>query len=88
MPLTVQQHNRSLAQPPLCEQLKVRDIVDDLLIQVNGSFVAGYKGAVHLDEQVIDDVPHLQLLAQGRLGQGFVVLLKCQRHLCFPQSLM
>src|SRR5271157_1356482 len=42
MPLTVQQHNRSLAQPPLCEQLKVRDIVDDLLIQVNGSFVAGY----------------------------------------------
>ncbi|HZQ68398.1 MAG TPA: hypothetical protein VFA68_07750 [Terriglobales bacterium] len=42
MPLTVQQHDRSLAQPPLCEQLKVRDIVDDLLIQVNGSFVAGY----------------------------------------------
>jgi hypothetical protein len=29
-------------QPPLCEQLKVRDIVDDLLVQVNGSFVAGY----------------------------------------------
>jgi type IV secretory pathway VirB4 component len=42
MPLTVQQHTKSLAQPPLCEQLKVRDIVDDLLIQVNGSFVAGY----------------------------------------------
>ncbi|MGB9071072.1 MAG: hypothetical protein WCC22_00245 [Terriglobales bacterium] len=43
MPLTVQEHNRSLGQPPLCEQLKVRDIIDDLLIQVNGSFVAGYK---------------------------------------------
>ena len=43
MPLTVQEHNRQLGQPPLCEQLKVRDIVDDLLIQVNGSFVAGYK---------------------------------------------
>ena len=43
MPLTVQEHNRSLGQPPLCEQLKVRDIIDNLLIQVNGSFVAGYK---------------------------------------------
>jgi type IV secretory pathway VirB4 component len=43
MPLTLQQHNRSFAQPPLCEQLKVRDIVDDLLVQVNGSFAAGYK---------------------------------------------
>jgi type IV secretory pathway VirB4 component len=42
MPLTSQEHNRSLGQPPLCEQLKVRDITDDLFIQVNGSFVAGY----------------------------------------------
>jgi type IV secretory pathway VirB4 component len=42
MPLTVQEHAKSLGQPPLCEQLKVRDIVDDLLVQVNGSFVAGY----------------------------------------------
>ena len=42
MPLTGQQYNRSLGQPPLCEQLKVRDITDDLFIQVNGSFVAGY----------------------------------------------
>jgi hypothetical protein len=43
MPLTNQEYNRSLGQPPLCEQLKVRDIIDDLFIQVNGSFVAGYK---------------------------------------------
>lgn len=43
MPLTGQEYNRSLGQPPLCEQLKVRDITDDLFIQVNGSFVAGYK---------------------------------------------
>jgi len=43
MPLTGQEYNRSLSQPPLCEQLKVRDITDDLFIQVNGSFVAGYK---------------------------------------------
>ena len=32
MPLTAQEHNRQLGQPPLCEQLKVRDITDDLLI--------------------------------------------------------
>jgi type IV secretory pathway VirB4 component len=43
MPLTSHEYHRSLGQPPLCEQLKVRDIIDDLFIQVNGSFVAGYK---------------------------------------------
>ena len=43
MPLTSQEYHRSLGQPPLCEQFKVRDIIDDLFIQVNGSFVAGYK---------------------------------------------
>ena len=32
-----------MAQPPLCEQLKVRDLTDNLLIQLNGSFVAGYR---------------------------------------------
>lgn len=42
MPLTVEEHNKSLAQPPLCEQLKVRDITDNLFVQLNGSFVAGY----------------------------------------------
>jgi type IV secretory pathway VirB4 component len=43
MPLTMQQYERSLSQPPLCEQLKVRDLIDNLLIQLNGSFVAGYR---------------------------------------------
>src|SRR5215471_606883 len=43
MPLRIEQYERSLAQPPLCEQLKLRDLIDDLLIQVNGSFVAGYR---------------------------------------------
>jgi len=42
MPLTVLEHAKSLGQPPLCEQLKVRDIVDDLVVHANGSFVAGY----------------------------------------------
>jgi len=39
----MKQYERSLAQPPLCEQLKVRDLCDNLLIQLNGSFVAGYR---------------------------------------------
>ena len=43
MPLTIEQHNKSLAQPPLCEQLKVRDIVDDLIVQTNGAFVGAYQ---------------------------------------------
>ena len=43
MSLRMQQYERSLAQPPLCEQLKVRDICDNLLIQISGSFVAGYR---------------------------------------------
>jgi hypothetical protein len=29
MPLTFLEHAKSLSQPPLCEQLKVRDIADD-----------------------------------------------------------
>ena len=43
MPLKTEQYERSLAQPPLCEQLKVRDLADNLLIQLNGSFVAAYR---------------------------------------------
>src|SRR5437016_11693793 len=43
MVLTMQQYERSLAQPPLCEQLKDRDLVENLLVQLNGSFVAGYR---------------------------------------------
>ena len=31
MPLTVQEHNRQLGQPPLCEQLKVRDPTERFL---------------------------------------------------------
>ena len=45
MPLTAEQYERSLAQPPICEQLKVRDLVDDLLVQLNGSFAAGYRAS-------------------------------------------
>ena len=31
MPLKMEQYEKSLAQPPLCEQLKVRDLPDNLL---------------------------------------------------------
>ncbi|HXW92881.1 MAG TPA: hypothetical protein VEK33_20195 [Terriglobales bacterium] len=43
MPLTMEQHAKSLEQPPLSEQLKLRDITDNVLVQLNGSLVAGYK---------------------------------------------
>src|SRR6516164_11072475 len=43
MPLRMEQFLESLTQPPLCEQLKVRDLSDDLLIQLNGSFVSAYR---------------------------------------------
>jgi type IV secretory pathway VirB4 component len=42
MPLTTEQHVKSLEQPPLCEQLKLRDVTDNVLVQLNGSLVAGY----------------------------------------------
>jgi len=48
MPLTMEQHVKSLVQPPLCEQIKLRDITDNVLVQLNGSLAAGYKvGGIH-----------------------------------------
>ena len=43
MPLTMEQHLKSLEQPPLCEQLKLRDVTDNVLVQLTGSLVAGYR---------------------------------------------
>ena len=44
MPVTTQQYEKSLtAAPPLCEQLRIRDLMDDVAIQLDGSFVAGYE---------------------------------------------
>src|SRR5437879_1605312 len=43
MPVTLQQYEKSLAAPPLCEQLRIRDLLDDVAIQLDGSFVAGYE---------------------------------------------
>ena len=43
MPVTLEQYEKSLAAPPLCEQLRIRDLLDDVAIQLDGSFVAGYE---------------------------------------------
>ena len=48
MPVTLQQHEKSLSAPALCEQLRIRDLLDNVAIQIDGSFVAGYElGGVH-----------------------------------------
>jgi TraG P-loop domain len=43
VPLTVEQHERKLQDPALCEQLPVRDYLDNVVVRTNGSFVAGYE---------------------------------------------
>jgi type IV secretion system protein TrbE len=43
MPVTVDQYRRSLKAPALCEQLKIRDLLDNVAVQLDGSFVAGYE---------------------------------------------
>ena len=43
MPLTVEQHERKLVDPALCEQLPVRDYLDNIVVRTNGCFVAGYE---------------------------------------------
>ena len=55
MPLRMQQYERSLAQPPLCEQLKVRDLCDNLLIQLNGVIRCRIPGERHHSYYASDD---------------------------------
>ena len=43
MPLTLEKHEKKLHDPALCEQLPVRDYLDDLVVRTNGAFVAGYE---------------------------------------------
>jgi hypothetical protein len=48
MPVTLQQYERSLAAPALCEQLRIRDLLDNVAVHIDGSLVAGYElGGVH-----------------------------------------
>ncbi|HKC01429.1 MAG TPA: hypothetical protein VKD23_21775 [Terriglobales bacterium] len=43
MPITLDQRERAIREPALCEQLSVRDYLDDVVVRTNGSFVAGYQ---------------------------------------------
>jgi len=43
VPLTLEQHERKLHDPALCEQLPVRDYLDNVVVRTNGAFVAGYE---------------------------------------------
>jgi len=43
MPLTWEQHEKDLSDPALCEQLPVRDYLDNVMVRTNGALVAGYE---------------------------------------------
>ncbi len=43
MPVTVEGFKRAMSAPPLCEQLRLRDLLDNVAVQIDGSFVAGYE---------------------------------------------
>ncbi|HKD78878.1 MAG TPA: hypothetical protein VKH81_04245 [Candidatus Angelobacter sp.] len=42
-PLTRQEHENRMDDPALCEQLPVRDYLDNVLVRTNGALVAGYE---------------------------------------------
>jgi TraG P-loop domain len=43
MTVTAEAYVQSLREAPLCEQLRIRDLLDDVAIQLDGSFVAGFE---------------------------------------------
>lgn len=43
MPLTMEQHEKRLDDPAMCEQLPVRDYLDNVMVRTSGAFVAGYE---------------------------------------------
>jgi len=43
VPLTLGRHEKKLHDPALCEQLPVRDYLDNVVVRTNGSFVARYE---------------------------------------------
>ncbi len=43
MPATVKRYEKSIGQPALCEQLRIRDLLDNVAVQINGALVAGYE---------------------------------------------
>jgi len=45
MPLTRAQHEKSLEDPAVCELLKIRDFLDNVMVRTDGSYVAGFRVA-------------------------------------------
>ena len=45
MPISAEKYEQSLGAPPLSEQLRIRDLLDNVAVQLDGSFVAGYEVA-------------------------------------------
>jgi hypothetical protein len=43
MTLTAERYQQSMSAPPLCEQLRIRDLLDNVAVQVDGSLVAGFE---------------------------------------------
>ena len=43
MPLTIEQHERRLQNPPMCELLQIRDYLESVIVRTDGSLVAGYE---------------------------------------------
>ncbi len=43
MSVTVARYEQSMSAPPLCEQLRVRDLLDNVAVQIDGSMVAGFE---------------------------------------------
>src|SRR6185437_13386138 len=43
MPLTFEQREKQLDNPALCEQLPVRDYLDNVMVRTSGTLVAGYE---------------------------------------------
>ncbi|HKR29415.1 MAG TPA: hypothetical protein VJT08_03010, partial [Terriglobales bacterium] len=42
MPVTWEEHEKELHNPALCEQLPLRDYLDNVIVRTDGAFVAGY----------------------------------------------
>lgn len=43
MPITLERYGESMSAPPLCEQLRIRDLLDEVAVQIDGSMVAGFE---------------------------------------------
>src|SRR5579863_1866661 len=45
MPLTRAQYEKSLEDPAVCELLKIRDFLDNVMVRTDGCYVAGFRVA-------------------------------------------